>query len=230
MTNREITDTIINQLNVLQKDDRISRRFILHRARHKAGVLTSQKQAEGSLFRDTSMFHTVRCFPLKKDDVITCGIYEFKRCKSIMKSTKPLKGLANSKYGSIIVRVTTIDGGTEIKQTNITDFAFSSKIRKSLNSSSNSVIKYYEDDEGYIYILNSDIEAVNITLISLAPEELEGLGDCDVCDNCKSIWDYTFTSNDRFNDAIIKDVVSEIAGVTKRITKDENGDNNSNNR
>ena len=93
MTNAEFVSRVLNGLNSLDKDSRISRRYILHVGRQKSAFYISQKMNDRSLFREDNLYTTLNCFELEKIEVTKCDIIEFRRCKSIMKSKKKLPEL-----------------------------------------------------------------------------------------------------------------------------------------
>lgn len=222
MTNAEIVSRIRNGLNSISKDDRISRRFILHVAKQKATFLISQKMADRSLFREDNLYKTVDCFEMEPVDVVKCEILEFRRCKSIMKSKCKLPKLIYSRYGSSLKEVITADGEKEFKP--ITP----SQYRRDKNRVEKSDYIYFYIKDGYLYLLDTEIQLVSLYLMSMELDSVEnGCGCNDNSEECKSLWEYEFNVPDKLEEAIVGEAIKEVA-MAKQIPKDENPNTNNN--
>ena len=222
MTNAEIVSRIRNGLNSISKDDRISRRYILHVAKQKATFLISQKLNDRSLFREDNLYKTVDCFEMESVDVVRCEILEFRRCKSIMKSKCKLPKLIYSRYGGSLKEVITADGEKEFKP--ITP----SQYRRDKNRVEGSDYIYYYVKDGYLYLLDTEIELVSLYLISMELDSVEDGCCCnDNSEECKSLWDYEFNVPDKLEEAIVGEAIKEVA-MSKQIPRDENPNSNNN--
>lgn len=222
MTNGELVSRIVNDVRALTKDEHISRRYILRIARNKATYLLSQKLRDKSLFREENLFRTIRCFRLKPDNIVKCDIVEFRRCSSLMKSTKKLPELLFSRYGSSIRAIYSIDGSKVFYPTNLSKFSRSSKRRFASSSEDN----FYYIRDGYLYLPNSSTELVDLDLITLEEELIEELSECCGDDNldssCESIWDKEFIISDKLLEPVIQDTLNEVLSTYKQIIPDEN--------
>lgn len=222
MTNAEIVSRVRNGLNSISKDDRISRRYILHVAKQKATFLISQKLGDRSLYREDNLYKTLDCFEMEPIDVVRCEILEFRRCKSIMRSKCKLPKLIYSRYGNSLKEVITADGEKEFKP--ITP----SQYRRDKNRVEKSDYIYYYIKDGYLYLLDTEIELVSLYLISMELDSLEeGCGCNDLGDECMSLWDYEFNVPDKLEEAIIGETIKEVF-MTKQIPRDENPNSNNN--
>jgi hypothetical protein len=222
MTNAEIVSRVRNGLNSISKDDRISRRYILHVAKQKATFLISQKLGDRSLFREDNLYKTLDCFELESVDVVRCEILEFRRCKSIMKSKCKLPKLIYSRYGNSLKEVITADGEKEFKP--ITP----SQYRRDKNRIEGSDYIYYYVKDGYLYLLDTEIELISLYLISMELDSLEeGCGCGALADECNNLWEYEFNVPDKLEEAIVGETIKEIA-MSKQIPRDENPNSNSN--
>lgn len=222
MTNSEIVSRVRNGLNSISKDDRISRRYILHVAKQKATFLISQKLGDRSLFREDNLYKTVDCFEMEPVDVVRCEILEFRRCKSIMKSKCKLPKLIYSRYGNSLKEVITADGEKEFKP--ITP----SQYRRDNNRLEKPEYIYYYVKDDYLYLLDTEIELVSLYLISMNLDYLEeGCGCKENSEECKSLWDYEFNVPDKLEEAIVGETIKEVA-MTKQIPRDENPNSNNN--
>jgi len=222
MTNAEIVSRVRNGLNSISKDDRISRRYILHVAKQKATFLISQKLNDRSLFREDNLYKTVDCFEMEPVDVVRCEILEFRRCKSIMKSKCKLPKLIYSRYGGSLKEVITADGEKEFKP--ITP----SQYRRDKNRLEGSDYIYYYVKDGYLYLLDTEIELVSLYLISMELDSLEEGCCCnDNLEECKSLWDYEFNVPDKLEEAVVGEAIKEVA-MSKQMPRDENPNSNNN--
>lgn len=220
MTNAEFVSRVLNGLNSLDKDSRISRRYILHVGKRKSAFYISQKLNDRSLHKESNLYTTLNCFELEKIEVTKCDIIEFRRCKSIMRSKKKLPELIYNRYGNTLKEVTTIDDEKEFKSTT------PSQYRRDKNRvSSTDYVDYYVKD-GYLYLLDSEIEVVNLYLITTDLQAVEEVSSCS-SPGCKSLWDYDFVVADKLEELVIGETVREIS-MKKQIPSDENPNLNSN--
>ena len=220
VTNSEFTSRVLNGLNSLSKDDRISRRYILHVGKQKSTFYISQKLNDRSLFREDNIYTTLDCFELERIESVKCDIIEFRKCKSVMKSKKKLPKLIYSRYGNTLKEVTTIDGETEFKPTT------PSQYRRDKNRvSGTDYIDYYVKD-GYLYLLDTEIKLVNLYLLTVELDELDNASACST-PGCKSLWEYEFVVPDKLEEIIIAETVKEVA-MKKQVPLDENPNLNNN--
>lgn len=204
MTNAEFVSRVINGLNSLNKDQRISRRYILHVGRQKSTFYISQKMADKSLYREDNLYQTLECFPLEKIEVTKCNIIEFRNCNIIMKSKKRLPRLINAKYGNSLKEVTSIDDLTELKATTPSQYR-----RDKQRQGTDDYVKYYVKD-GYLYILDREIYRVNLYLLTVETNKIEELSDCKKC-SCDSLWDFDFITPDKMEEIVIQETIKEVS-------------------
>jgi hypothetical protein len=221
MTNLEIVSRITNTINALTKDVRKSRRYILNVARSKASFLISQKLGERSLIKEDNIYTTINCFEMEKIDVVKCDIIEFRRCKAVMRSKKKLPKLINSRIGNSLKEVTSLDDEREFKATT------PSQYRRDKNRGKSDYVEYYVKN-GYLYIVDAEIFAVNLYLITLETDKVDSASSCSDKDcDCKSLWEYDFTVPDKLLDTVVTESVKEIILSIQNPT-DENPNLNSN--
>lgn len=214
MNNKEFVSRVVNGLNSLSKDDRISRRFILHVGRQKATFLISQKLGDRSLYKEDNLYKTLDCFEMESVDVTRCDIIEFRRCKSIMKSKNKLPKLIYSRYGNSLKEVLTIDEEVEFKP--ITP----SQYRRDKNRVGISDYIYYYVKDGYLYLLDTEIERVNLYVLTTNMEDLDAASSCsEEC--CKSLWEYEFIIPDKLEEAVVSETIREVS-MKKQSPQDEN--------
>lgn len=204
MKKGEFVSRVINGLNALGKDVRISRRYILHVGKNVTKDFIA-KHIEN--LRDPDLITTIECFKMEPDNVISCGIAEFRRCEYLMKSVCKLPETLG---GFAIVSVTSIDDGTEFKPTNLKQY------RRNQERGSLYYPEYYLRD-GHLYLPNSQVKVVSIDLITLDPE--------DVCscnaEECIDIYDTEFIVPGKFIENIVKTTIQEVV-FKKQIPVDNN--------
>jgi hypothetical protein len=220
VTNSEFTSRVLNGLNSLSKDDRISRRYILHVGKQKSTFYISQKLNDRSLFREDNLYTTLDCFELERIESVKCDIIEFRKCNSIMKSKKKLPKLIYSRYGNTLKEVTTVDDVKEFKPTTPSQYR-----RDKARVSGTDYINYYVKD-GYLYLLDTEIQIVNLYLLTV---DLDQIDDASACSEpgCKSLWEYDFVVPDKLEELIIAETVKEVS-MKKQVALDENPNLNNN--
>lgn len=221
MTNAELVSRIVNAIKALNKDEHISRRYILNTARSKAKFLMSQKLTDISLFREDNLFTSINCFELKPDEIVRCSIVEFRRCHSLMKSKCKLPELVYSRFGNSIDSVVTIDGMTEFLPIDLTQYRLNQKRQHAKFVKQN----YFYVQDGYLYLPDSEIEAVDIIVLTTEPEVADEVAGCNSKNDeseCKSVWDYEFVCSDKLLEPVIQETLKEILSSNKQIIEDEN--------
>lgn len=216
MLNKEIVSIVVNNLKFLNKDDHISRRYILNTARVESTNLISQKLLDKTIFREDNIFQTINCLEMKKIDSIKCGIYEFEKCDYLVRSKNKLPKLLYSRYGNSIIEVTSVDGSEIFLPVTLSDFKLFKKRIKTLKSKN---IKYYYVQDGYLYLPDCEYEYINVTLITLDNKKVEELSTCKECDTCKSQWDYEFTCPDRLLSTVLNETIKKVS-LTRQVVVD----------
>jgi hypothetical protein len=214
MSNSEVVSRILNGLKSLNKDNRISKRYILKVAQEKAKFLLSQKSGSAELYREDNVYTTLKCLELEKVDIIKCGIIEFRSCKQLMKSKKKLPELIYSKLGSSVKQAISLDGMIELKPTTPTQY----RLNRQRKTSNNTLYFYVQD--GYLYIPDSEVESLELVLIA---QDLYDLNECSSCKSkdCKSAWEYEFICSDKLLETVIQETIKEVS-ITKQIQADQN--------
>lgn len=221
ITNGEIVSRISNGLKLLNKDGRLSRRYILHIAEKNAELLISHKLRDRSLFRESNIYSTIDCFDMESKDVFTCGIVEFKSCNKLMKSKNKINNLIYSRYGSSLKEVTSIDYMSDFKPSTLAQFR---RDKQRLNKYDKTKKFYIKD--GYLYIPDEDIRKVSLELIVVNTFKLNEL-DSNRSLNCKSAWEYEFKCPDKILDTAIQKTIQELS-LTMQLPEDENPNLDSN--
>ena len=222
-TNDELVSRVLNGLKLLNKDERVSKRYVLYIAEKNAEYLISQKLRDKSLFRETNIYSSVNCFELEKKDVYSCGILEFHSCNTVMRSKKKLPDLIFSRYGAGIRQVTPIDfmSDEEFYPSTLSQFK---RDRRRVRSQENSKSYYIKD--GYLYIPEEEVRAISLEVIVVNTFKLSEI-DSEFQKGCKSAWEYEFKCPDKLLDAVTQKTIQEVA-VGRQIVVDENPNLSSN--
>ena len=223
MTNAQLISRITNGFQLLNKDGRLSKRYILHIAEKHAEFLISHKLRDKSLFRETNVYSSISCFELERKDTYSCGVIEFESCNRVMRSKKKLPNLIFSRYGGSIRQVTPIDFMSDEEFTSST-LAQYKRDRRRLNLQEDSNSFYLKD--GYVYIPEVDIKAIAMEVIVVNTFSLTDL-DANYEKDCRSAWEYEFKIPTKLLDPLIKMVREELQ-MPVQIPKDENPNMDSN--
>lgn len=217
MTKAEFISRIVNGLNSLNKDSRISRRYILKVGQQIVKDFVAKHIFEGKLLKDLDLLTHIDCFPMGEDNIIRCDIAEFRRCKSLMKSECKLPELFGGAFGNSIISVYSIDELVEIKPITLTQY------RRNLDRNKSEGILYYYEKDGYLYIPDSKVKRVGVEIITLNPEEytLNGCGCFEEDEECIDIYNTKFILPAKFTENVVKATIQEIA-FKKQIPTDVN--------
>lgn len=219
MTNGEFVSRVVNGLRALNKDDHISRRYILRIGQNKSKFYISQKLLDKSLFKEDNLFRYLNCFRLTEEDRINCKIFEFARCESLMKSSKKIPGLVYSRYGASIMSITSIDGLTRFVPTTLSNYSL---FKDRQNSDKfKGLTQFFYIKDGYLYLPDSEIEMVNIVYIPFEETEVDKASECGEGSACKSAWDMEFVVPDKLSEQVITETINEVF-TSRRNPVDEN--------
>jgi hypothetical protein len=217
MTYREIVSKATNTLKLNNKDDSISRRYILQLFKDSASTLISQKWLDRTILSETNLYTKIDCFDFEKVDVKSCGNIEFRYCKTLMKSFCPLPKLIYSRLGASIKEIVALDGEYR--------FVFLDKGQYQRNKNRQHSIKdeiyIYLDSDLHLYIPDHEIYSVDMTILTTSPEELKMCSSCDKDEKCLSNWDNLFICPDKLVTTVFNEVM-QILGVNRQIREDQN--------
>jgi len=220
MTNQEVASRIVGILKANSKDSRISRRLALKTAENKAKFLISQKLGEMSLYREMNLYKEISCIELESIPVVSCPILEFRSCRNIMRSKKKLPELIYSRLGSSLKEVVSVD--------NLYNFKPITPSQYRLNKQRSFQVKedYFYIQEDYLYLPDSEVESVNLLILTQDLYELEQCSECSK-NKCKSAWDFEFVCPDKLLEVVIQESIKELS-LMKQIQEDTNPNLNPN--
>jgi len=218
MNKREAVSRVINSSKNLNKDERISRRYVLSVLNSIAKTLISQKLLDRTVINERNLYTSLKCVEFSKEDVVRCPIVEFRRCDVLMKSKKPLPEPIFSRLGTSIINVESVDGVTVLTEIDKKQYQRNKKRRFKLNDE----VFIYIGEDYHLYIPDHEIYSINLDLMTMENDNTE----CSECgnDECRSGWDYEFICPDKLLKTVFDLTIQEIFG-RRQITEDQNPNN-----
>lgn len=227
VTYNEIVSRIQNNLNTLNKDMYIPRRFILSVFKSKAEFLMAQKFHDKSLFRETNLFRWIDCIDMEEIDHVRCGKIELQTCNIVMSSKCKLPKLLWTRYGSTALMVTNIDHSKEYK---IISHSYYQSLKKTKNFEKfkGTFAIIYPDNK--IVIPDSTVKKINVLLYTL-DEKADDISNCDSngssSSGCQSYWEKELEISDKIAEVALQETLKEVM-MRIQVPADENPNNDSN--
>ena len=224
LTYKEIVSRIQNNLNTLNKDMFIPRRFILSVFKSKAEFLMAQKFYDKSLFRETNLFKWIECIEMEEISPSTCPNVELRSCETLMRSVKKLPKLLWTRYGSTVLMVTNIDHS---KTYTLISHSYYQTIKnkRTFDKFKGTFAIVYPDNK--IVIPDTYVSRINVLLYTL-DEKFDDISEC--CDEntrCQSYWEKEFEISDKVSEVALQETLKEVS-MRIQIPKDELPDGDSN--
>lgn len=214
MKNSEAVAKIINSIRGLTKDDHISRRYVLKLLRDSANTIIAQKIGERTITDEDNLYTELKCVEFEKDDIVRCPIIEFRRCRTLMKSKKPIpKPIYGGRIGAGIKDVTDLDGLFEFKVITADQYRRNNKRKYTLKNETYIIL----GTDLHLYIPDEEVYSVNLKIITQETEKKCG---CDL-DECDNAWDSEFIVPDKVLESVFKDVLNTLSSTFKNIVVDE---------
>jgi len=220
MTTKDLVSRIQTLLKGTSKDGRISRRLILKTAESKAKFLIAQKLNDRSLYREQNLYQTISCIELIEQDIIKCPIVEFKSCRNLKRSKLKLPELIHSKHGNSLKEVISVDGQYSFEPITPTQYRLNKK--RTIKTKTD----YFYVQDGYLYLPDSDVEMVDLVILTTDLYELEQCSSCSE-NKCKSAWEFEFICPDKLLEVVIQETIKELS-LNKQIREDVNPNLNEN--
>jgi hypothetical protein len=218
LTNLEFVSQISGILKSNNKDSKIPRRLILKVGQDSATFLIAQKLLDRTISQETNLYTTIPCFEFEQIDVKKCPSLEFRMCKTLMKSVKPLPKLVFSRLGASVRDIVSLDGNFTFS------FVDEAQYRRNKNRQQlkNQVFVYLGTDN-HLYIPDREIHSLDLTLLTLDTINIEDCSSCLEKDECKSNWDAEFIVSSKLVEAV-KDMTIQRLILSKQIQSDQNPD------
>jgi hypothetical protein len=216
-TNNDIVSKVIGSYRMNTKDGHISRRYVLKLLRDFSKNLLSKKLMDRTLALESNLYTKLECLEFEKVEVIKCPIIEFRMCRTLMKSKCKLPDPIFSRLGASITEIVSLDGMYELKLISAEQYRRNQKRKYSIDGE----VYIYLAEDGYLYIPDEEIYSLNVTFMTLFPEEADECSECKKND-CKSGWDYPFVGSDKLDDVVFKEVLQILGSTYKSSQEDQN--------
>lgn len=151
LTNGELISRIKNSNKFLADDDVVSDRFIYNSLKSKASVLIKREINLKKLLFSDNLYQAYECICLIPAKGAECDL----NC-DIRRTKRKLPKLEEGLYSYFIQGVFNTSNSEELFPTTIRDFINHQRLRVKTNR------KYYTIRNGYLYVLDPDIESVNM--------------------------------------------------------------------
>lgn len=212
----EFTSVVQNSLNSLSLDDYLSEEYIYSVGISIAQLLIKREADTRKLFKNTALFQSLPCVEMITVPINECG-YNFS-CKTLQRSEKKLPTAYLTNFGSLL-QVFNITKDLDYKEVSPMQYK---EIRNQKYKPRGT--KYFWLDNGYLYIPDSEVEVVTVSILS---PEILAMAEISNSKGCISALENAFPVPDYMVSTVINETVSHIFN-SKRINKDENPNMNVN--
>lgn len=216
-TYREIVSKTTNLLKLNNKDEDVSRRFIIKLFQDSATMLISQRLLDRTVLNELNLYTQIPCFEFKKEEVKNCKNIEFRRCKTLMKSVCPLPKLVFSRLGASVKEIVSLDGSYRFVFLDKGQYQRNKKRQYSLKGE----VYIYLDSDNHLYIPDEEIYTVDLTILTTKPEEIKNCKSCGEEEDCSSVWDTELKIPDKLISVLFTEVLG-LLGVSKNTIEDQN--------
>lgn len=220
MNKKEFVSQITGLLKANNKDNRLPKRLILKVGEDVVTFLIAQKLMDRTISSETNLYTTIPCFEFEQIESKRCPSLEFRMCKTLMRSIKPLPKLVFSRLGASIKEVVALDGDFVFTFVDEAQYRRNKKRQCQLNNN----IFVYLGTDNHLYIPDREILSVDITVLTIDNINAQKASDCTEENSCKSFWDYEFVCSDKLLESV-KDVTLQRLLMGKQIKEDQNPDN-----
>jgi hypothetical protein len=216
MTYREAVSKCINTLKLNNKDEHVSRRYVLRLLQDTAQVLLSQRLLDRTIGQDMNLYTHIPCFEFEQIDTKKCQLIEFKMCNTLMKSKKPLPKLVFSRLGASIKDIVALDGNYRFTMIDKAQYQRNKKRKYSVKGET----YIYLDSDLHLYIPDEEIYSVDLTVLTTRPEEVDN---CSACSEgeCKSYYNMELIIPDKLLETLFSQTL-QFLGVHKQSPEDMN--------
>lgn len=207
LTNGELISRIKNSNKFLADDDVVSDRFIYNSLKSKASVLIKREINLKKLLFSDNLYQAYECICLIPAKGAECDL----NC-DIRRTKRKLPKLEEGLYSYFIQGVFNTSNSEELFPTTIRDFINHQRLRIKTNR------KYYTIRNGYLYVLDPDIESVNMyAYFTESVEDEDG-------SQCISMYDKEFKIAPYLVDSLVQMVNQDLINYHKLPIEQE--DNN----
>lgn len=223
LTNRQIISDIVNDLRALNLDDKVSRRYILHKLRDFTGLFIKRDADARRLLNISDIWTTVDCVELVETPIAQCCHIDIPNCVMVMKSKKKIPETYETLYKELL-QVFNPVYAKEFRQTDPQQY------KNLLNREYNDKrIKYFWIANNYLIIPDALVTTIALRGVFLNPYEAKKLDSCvSVNDLCNSSLDQPFVCPDYLIPVVKQEVLKDLFNFYKRNVLDEKSNLNTN--
>jgi hypothetical protein len=221
-TYKDILSELASDVRSFNLDDRISFRYLYSKLNGKLEYFLKLESKSREIAKDPTVWKTINCVELEDSNNTVCGFID--GCNTLKKSKTTLPEAQVLSTG-LSLKVFTIDGLTELQ------IIQSREYKDYITREYKTTKLAYWIENNYLYIPNTDIEAVRITLMPKDPAAVDAAnGISSGTGTCSGPLDSTINYPDYLITLAKQEVLKELTGAYKAITEDEKGDLNTNNK
>lgn len=195
------------------EDSFLTDRFVYSIISKYAKALLRREQNQKKLMANDYLFEMLSFVELIDVDKIEADCAPVKSGCTIKRTASKLPNLFNGSRGPLIRKVYSIDGSYDFKQTSPTNYiALSNSTNFKYNNQ-----KYYWYRNGYLYLPDTEIEAIMVEAIW--EDTLDGFCVADSSDDCTSMQDKKFPLPEHLF-AEVEQMAEQEFGMTMRLPDD----------
>ena len=216
-TLKQIVSDIANDLKAHNLDDRYSFRYLANKFKDKIAYFLRIEARSREFVKALGLWQSINCVELEDIPVTTCG--DIGDCYKLKRSTIQIPDVYETNYG-LMLKVTTIDGRKEFAQLK-NSTQYNDYVTREYKTNK---LPFFIEDK-YIFIPNTDIDAVKVLLVPKDTITVKKLN--DECDVCTSPLEGEIPYTQYLISLAKKEVLTEL-GALKNIVEDEKGNDNTN--
>lgn len=222
MKNKEIVSEIVNDLRALNIDDRISSRYVLSKLRGFLALYIKRENDQRRLYDYDTLWLTVPCVEMEpSNDIECCGVV-IPKCKTWMRSKKPIPEIYITAQGPAIQQLQSARGDIVFIKSTLKDY-----LKATSRRWQNPDNKYFWIENNHLVIPDSEIELV--TLVAYFKDkklgkELSGCPDTDCGEQdpkCALPLDEDFDCPDYLLAQVKQDTIANLFNFYKRNVVDD---------
>lgn len=217
-TVREDIAQIRRSVNSINPDGRFSNKFLYDKMMDVTKMIVRRDTEQRRIFKSTELFKSIFCIPMEAKPIESCTNIYIPKCSTLYVSKIKLPKAFLTPTGSIL-SVFNVD--RSVKLTPTTPQQYSRIVSREAKGPE----LYYWIENDYIYTPQR-IDEVLVFGMFLSSAEVDRINAPTLCHR---FLDGDSVIPDWLRVDVIRVVVQDIAGVTKRIPQDENVNNNSGN-
>lgn len=218
-TKRNIIESFREKLRERNADSNYTNKFLYNTLLEHAKWLIKREVSAGRIYVNNSFFQTLSCKEVIETSLIDPCCPITTKCK-IYRTKQKLPEMWIDNNGPIIKAVSSVDNSTDFFYTNAT--TYSSKKNDPYQKMAD--VKYSFFSDGYLWFPEHNPHRINI--FGFFTEDITNKNDCSEKKPCVRFMDTQFMLPGWLEAEMFAKALEQIAGITKRISEDEQIDKN----